>query len=124
MLFSSLPYGLSSGRSHEEPKLPIILNFLYFTNFIVIYPILTHPVNFPSGRKSENPEKTHDFRQSVDELFPREIRCSIQGSNLTTSMVGGGRLDDRATEVPSNKANVYLRYLMYSATEKPLRGVS
>jgi hypothetical protein len=25
-----------------------------------------HPVNFPCGRKPEYPEKTHDFRQSVD----------------------------------------------------------
>ena len=28
--------------------------------------ILTHPVNFPCGRKPERPEKTHDFRESVD----------------------------------------------------------
>ena len=27
---------------------------------------LTHPVNFPCGRKPEYPEGTHDFRQSVD----------------------------------------------------------
>ena len=27
---------------------------------------LTHPVNFPCGKKPEYPEKTHDFRQSVD----------------------------------------------------------
>jgi hypothetical protein len=27
---------------------------------------LTHPVNFPCGRKPEYPEKTHDFRPSVD----------------------------------------------------------
>ena len=27
---------------------------------------LTHPVNFPCGRKPEYPKKTHDFRQSVD----------------------------------------------------------
>jgi hypothetical protein len=26
---------------------------------------LTHPVNFPCGRKPEYPEETHDFRQSV-----------------------------------------------------------
>ena len=30
---------------------------------------LTHPVNFPCGRKPEYPEKTHDFRQSVDYTF-------------------------------------------------------
>ena len=33
----------------------------YFPNY---YPILTHPVNFPCGRKPENEEKTHDFWQS------------------------------------------------------------
>jgi hypothetical protein len=27
---------------------------------------LTHPVNFPCGRKPEYPEETHNFRQSVD----------------------------------------------------------
>jgi hypothetical protein len=31
--------------------------------------ILTHPVHIPCGRKLEHPEKTHDFRQSVDWLF-------------------------------------------------------
>ena len=34
-----------------------------------------------------NPE-TYDFRQSVDELFPRAIKCSM----------GGRRLGDRATQ--------------------------
>jgi hypothetical protein len=34
--------------------------------------ILTHPVNFPCGRKPEHPEKTHDFRQSVGWLFSHE----------------------------------------------------
>ena len=28
--------------------------------------ILTHPVNFPCGREQKHPEKTDDFRQSVD----------------------------------------------------------
>jgi hypothetical protein len=36
--------------------------------FLTVF-ILTHPVNFPCGRKPEHPEKTHDFRQSVDRLF-------------------------------------------------------
>ena len=75
MLFTSLPYGLFSGRLHDES----IFNRHYFPNN---YSILTHPVNFPCVRKPENPEKTHDFRQSVEELFSREVRCSIQGSNL------------------------------------------
>ena len=67
----------------------------YIPNY---YPILTHPVNFPCGRKPENPEKTHDFRQSVDELFPR---------TCTPLVVGGGRLDDWATEAPKRRGNAY-----------------
>ena len=59
--------------------------------------MLTHPVNIPWGR---NPEKTHDFRQSVDKLSPRAIRCAIKDSNPITSVVGGLRLDDWATEAP------------------------
>ena len=64
-------------------NLPTILNYLYLQFFLVIFLTInpTHPVNFPCGRKPENLEKTHDFRQSVDELLPRAIRCSIQGSN-------------------------------------------
>jgi hypothetical protein len=37
-------------------------------SFLTVF-ILTHPVNFPCGWKPEHPEKTHDFRQSVDWLF-------------------------------------------------------
>jgi hypothetical protein len=40
--------------------------------------ILTHPVNFPCGRKPERPEKTHDFRQGVDRLFSHESVASIE----------------------------------------------
>ena len=41
------------------------------------------------GGNPENPEKTHDSRQSFDELFPRAIRCSIP----MPSVVGGRRSD-------------------------------
>ena len=34
-----------------------------------------------SCQETGEPEKTPDFRQSVDELFPRAIKGSIQGSN-------------------------------------------
>ena len=40
-----------------------------------------HPVNVSCDRKPEHPENTDDFQQSVDELSPRAIRCSIQDSN-------------------------------------------
>jgi hypothetical protein len=36
--------------------------------FLTVF-ILTHPVNFPCGRKPEHPEKTHPVRQNVDWLF-------------------------------------------------------
>jgi hypothetical protein len=49
--------------------------------------ILTHPVNFPCGKKPERPEKTHEFRQSVDRLFSHES-------------VKGACSDDCVTEVP------------------------
>jgi hypothetical protein len=40
--------------------------------------ILTHPANLPRGRKPERPEKTHDFRQSVDWLFSHESVARIK----------------------------------------------
>ena len=48
--------------------------------------ILTHPVNFPCGRKPERPEKTHDFRQSVDRLFSHEsvIACMFETRDQST----------------------------------------
>ena len=67
------------------------------------YPILTHPVNFPCGRKPEKPEKTHGS-------FGRVLKNSIPtwdqmlGIEPTTSVVGGCRLDDWATETLSVSA--------------------
>ena len=49
------------------------LDYFIFTTIVITFLtafILTHPaVNFPCRRKPEHPEKTHDFRQSVDSLF-------------------------------------------------------
>ena len=98
-LFSSLPLlGLFSGRLHQVHKLGIILNvlsiFLHsFSSlfFLTIYPNPPCQV-FSCGRKPENPEKTHDFRQSVDELFTRAIRGSIQAR---THDLSGGRTSFR-----------------------------
>ena len=70
--------GLFSGRLHQVPKQPelplTIYIFTVFSSlfFLTIYP---HP---PC---QEKPEKTHDFWQSVYELFPRAIKWSIQGLN-------------------------------------------
>jgi hypothetical protein len=38
---------------------------------------LTHPVNFPCGRKPEYPEETHDFRQSV-EFYSFHMRTGFE----------------------------------------------
>ena len=51
-IYSSLPTGAGSPQQH----VPITLGPYY----------LSHPVNFPCGRKPEYPEKTQDFQQSVD----------------------------------------------------------
>ncbi len=65
-------------KSRVAPIIFIFLNFIYLTSPtragspqqlmpITVGPhYLTHPVNFPCGRKPEYPEKTHDLPQSVD----------------------------------------------------------
>ena len=61
---------------------------------------LTHPVNFPCGRKPEYPEETHDFRQSVDFLlFSHEdwVRVALRKFSL--------RLEPAASEVKGKCAN-------------------
>ena len=70
-------------RVRPIPNPPIIPNYLYLQFLVLVFLTINsnHPVNFPCERRPENPEKPHDFRQSVEELFPRAIRCSIQGSN-------------------------------------------
>ena len=61
--------------------------------FLTVF-ILTHPVNFPCGRKPERPEKTHDFRQSVDRLFSHESVARIEPTNFEVkealALTGGG----------------------------------
>jgi hypothetical protein len=66
---------LSSGLGvfcHVECRLSLQQLWYYF--------FLTHPVNFPCGRKLEHLEKTQYFRQSVDWLFtqvPSENQTSF-----------------------------------------------
>ena len=60
--------------------------------------ILTHPVSFPCGRKPEHPEKTHDFRQSVDWLFSHESVARIEPT--ISEVKGACSDDDCATEAP------------------------
>jgi hypothetical protein len=58
--------------------------------------ILTHPVNFPCGRKLDAPEKTLDFRQSDDSgLVSHESAARIQPTNSEVKDVCS---EDCATE--------------------------
>jgi hypothetical protein len=68
---------------------------------------LTHPVNFPCGRKPEYPGKTHDFRQSVDFLlFSHEdwvrvaLRKYLVRFEPAASEVKGKCANHLATEAP------------------------
>ena len=83
-----------SGRLHQVPKLSIILDYLYLQIFLTINP------NPPCQLflREETGENSRLSRQSVDELFPHAIRCSIPGLELVTSVVGGRRLDNWVTE--------------------------
>ena len=45
-------------------KLAIFTTIGIFTFLICVYP--NPPCQLPCGKKPERPEKTHDFRQSVD----------------------------------------------------------
>jgi hypothetical protein len=66
---------------------------------------LTHPVNFPCGRKPEYPEETQDFRQSVEFLlFSHEdwVRVALRKFLLrpAASEVKGKCANHLATEAP------------------------
>ena len=63
------PLGLFSGRLHQVYilrllKLAIFTTIEILLPYICIYP--NPPCLLPCGRKPERPEKTHDFRRSVD----------------------------------------------------------
>jgi hypothetical protein len=79
--------------TYTWPRLFDLYNICDIT-FLTMF-ILTHPVNFPCERKPEHPEKTHDFRQSVNRLFSHESVARIQPTN---SEVKGACSDDHATE--------------------------
>jgi hypothetical protein len=62
-IYLALPTRAGSPQQHK----PITVGPFY----------LTHPVNFPCGRKPEYPGKTHDFRQSVD-LYSFHMRTGFE----------------------------------------------
>ena len=61
---------------------------------------LTHPVNFPCGRKPEYPEETHDFQQSVD-FYSFHMRNWVRVALRKFSL----RLEPAASEVKGKCAN-------------------
>ena len=66
-----VPSTLTNQLSYLRLQFFIIIIFQLLST---IYP--NPPCQLPCGRKPENPEKTHDFRRvTVDELFPRVIKC-------------------------------------------------
>jgi hypothetical protein len=66
---------------------------------------LTHPVNFPCGRKPEYPGKTHNVRQSV-EFYSFHMRT---GLNLhAASEVKGNSANHLATEAPIKRPKAIL----------------
>jgi hypothetical protein len=69
---------------------------------------LTHPVNFPCGRKPEYLEKTHDFRQSVD-LYSFRMRNGFESHWLRKFSL---RLEPATLELKGKCAN-------HLATETP-----
>jgi hypothetical protein len=58
--------------------LAYLLYLYFFTTIATTFLTVFNPVNFPSGREPERPEKTHDFRQSVDLLFSHESVARIE----------------------------------------------
>ena len=68
-IYLALPTRAGSPQQH----MPITVGPFY----------LTHPVNFPCGRKPEYPGKTHDFRQSVD-FYSFHMRTGFESHREST----------------------------------------
>ena len=59
-------YTLTSNITHLHQILHAYLIIYLAQTTIFLQQLIAHPINFPCGKKQEYPEKTHDFRQSVD----------------------------------------------------------
>jgi hypothetical protein len=91
---------------------------------------LTHPVNFPCGRKPEYTEKTYDFRQSVDFLlFSHEDwdRVALGKFSLrlepAASVVKGKCANHLATEAPISSLRDLRRSLFFAPLYGKLSGI-
>ena len=89
--------------------------------------ILTHPDNFPCGKKPEHPEKTHDFWQSFDRLFSHESVARIEPT-ISETEVRGACFDECATKGPwyvaeskKNSTNLCLHVFVVASRSLPYR---
>jgi hypothetical protein len=60
---------------------------------------LTHPVNFPCGRKPEYPDKTHGFRQSVSLRFDSIRTC--ESATLEVKCKPATQASERKASAPT-----------------------
>ena len=85
-------FSLATGAGSPQQREPITVGPYY----------LSHPVNFPCGRKPEYPEKAHDFRQSVDytlfTVMRTGFKSTLLGIELGTLEVKGEWSDHYTTE--------------------------
>ena len=87
-----------------------LMRVTYDSNLVILITYwpsnLTYHVNFPCGRKPEYPEKTHDFRQSVDHTlhmrtgFGSALRWTSLGIEPGTLEVKSEWSDHYTTEAP------------------------
>ena len=83
-------WSLATGAGSPQEREPITVGPYY----------LSHPVNSPCGREPEYPEKTHDFRQSVDYTLFTWVKSILLGIELGTLEVKGEWSDHYTTEAP------------------------
>jgi hypothetical protein len=86
--------------------------------FLTVFILTHHPANLHCGRKPEHPEKTHDFRQSVDRLFSHESVARIEPTN---SEVKGACSDDCVTEAPYDHVGESCAWRTHVETHKLLQ---
>jgi hypothetical protein len=85
---------------------------------------------FPVGGKPERPEKTHDFRQSVDWLFLHSLFTCLEFGTIieaTISELSERRFscDDYANEAPwveSKKNQIYIHQSQHIRKRSDLEG--
>ena len=94
--FLNIYLGLPTRAGSPQQHMPITVDPFY----------LTHPVNFPRGRKPEYPGKTHDFRQSTGfysfhmrTAFESHWESSHWGLNLQPQEVKGKCTQHLATHL-------------------------